>query len=83
MFPGRCFGLAVGIGEFQTSHWVSTTLISFLQFPRSWNTETFLWVQVWWIPDILAAALHGFLYMTIPPYMKPYPTTVGVEVGNV
>jgi len=23
MFPGRCFGLAVGIGEFQTSHWVS------------------------------------------------------------
>jgi len=22
MFPGRCFGLAVGIGEFQKSHWV-------------------------------------------------------------
>jgi len=59
MFPGRCFGLAVGIGEFQRSHWV------------------------WWIPDILAAALHGFLYMTIPPYMKPYPTTTGVEMGSV
>ena len=24
IFPGRCFGLAVGIGEFQTSHWVGT-----------------------------------------------------------
>lgn len=45
MFPGRCFGLAVGIGEFQPSHWV------------------------WWIPDILAAMLHGILYKAVPPYM--------------
>jgi len=59
MFPGRCFGLAVGIGEFQTSHWV------------------------WWIPDILAAALHGILYKTIPPYMKPYSGPIGAEVGYV
>jgi len=57
MFPGRCFGLAAGIGEFQTSHWV------------------------WWIPDILAAVLHGFLYKTIPPYMKPYSGQL--EIGDV
>ncbi|KAF9648337.1 aquaporin-like protein [Thelephora ganbajun] len=58
MFPGRCFGLAVGIGQFQKSHWV------------------------WWIPDILAAALHGFLYMTIPLYMSAYPTPIGVDVAG-
>jgi len=59
MFPGRCFGMAAGIGEFQTSHWV------------------------WWIPDILAVALHGLLYMKVPPYMKPPPSPMGVRVGSV
>jgi len=59
MFPGRCFGLAVGIGEFQSSHWV------------------------WWIPDILAAAIHGYLYMTIPPYMKPYTNPGGTGIREV
>ncbi|KAF9788490.1 aquaporin-like protein [Thelephora terrestris] len=59
MFPGRCFGLAAGIGEFQTSHWV------------------------WWIPDILAAAIHGILYKTIPPYMKPYSSQIGSGIGDV
>jgi len=49
LFPGRCFGLAAGIGEFQTSHWV------------------------WWAPDILAAALYGFLYKAIPSYTVPSP----------
>jgi len=36
MFPGRCFGLAVGIGEFQTSHWVSTPPLD----SYSWGADT-------------------------------------------
>ena len=40
MFPGRCFGLAAGIGEFQTSHWVST---SSLAYNFGVNVETFWW----------------------------------------
>jgi len=39
--------------------------------------------QVWWIPDILAAAVHGFLYMTIPPYLKPYSRPEGMEMRGV
>ena len=42
VFPGRCLGLAIGIGEFQKSHWVSTPVIRLLRFP-SWNTDHFWW----------------------------------------
>jgi hypothetical protein len=38
---------------------------------------------VWWIPDILAAALHGILYKTIPPYMKPFPSEIGAGIEDV
>jgi len=36
---------------------------------------------VWWIPDILAAAVHGLLYVRIPPYIKPFPSPQ--DVGTV
>ena len=40
-------------------------------------------VQVWWIPDILAAAVYALFYSVSPLYMKPYPSPSGVEVGEV
>lgn len=47
------------------------------------DSNVLLWGQVWWIPDILAAVLHGVLYKTIPPYLKPYSSELGAEIGDV
>jgi len=75
LFPGRCFGLAVGIVEFQTSHWVRLLACDFGVEMLTPSCG----LQVWWAPDILAAILHGFLHKTIPPYIKPYPGPLGAR----
>ena len=40
-------------------------------------------VQVWWIPDILAAAVYALFYSVSPLYMRPYPSSSSADVGEV
>jgi len=76
IFPGRCLGLAIGIGEFQPSHWVSVPWAVSRDFGV--GTLTHGIIQVWWVPDILAAAVHALLHMISPTHVKPPPGPANV-----